>query len=163
MSENLYELTNEFKELESMDFDKDSQVYIDTLDGIKQSIQSKGNNICLVLANLKSNTVALDNEIKRLQAVKRARQNNIDSLRSWLSYNMENSGIDKISSDLFTITLSKAPKDSLVIIEDDGLIPIDYKEVKYTVNKTAVKRALKDGFSVKGAKLVDGARRLLIK
>lgn len=160
---NLYELTSDFKQLQTMDFDQDSQMYKDTLDSIEQPIQEKGKNICLVLANLKGNCDSLDTEIKRLQAMKKVKQNNIKNLKDWLLYNMQFAGIEKIQSDLFTITLRKASKGSLVVIEDENLIKDDYKKVTYSVNKTLIKQAIKDGYVVKGAKLIDGNRSILIK
>lgn len=160
---NLRELTNEYKQLQDMGFAEDSQVYIDTLDAIEQPIREKGKNIVLLMNEWDRHTLALDNEIKRLNALKKPIVNAKARLRDWLKDNMIESGIDKIESDLFTITLGKAPKDSLVVIEDENLIPIEYKKVTYSINKVDIKKALKDGYIVKGAVLRDDSRGLRIK
>ena len=161
MSDNLYELTNEYKQFLEMDFEGDA--FKDTLQAIQTSIQDKAKNITLVLENWNSNTVALDNEIKRLQARKKVIDNKKAALKEWLKFNMESSGIDKIESDLFTITLGKAPKDTLLIVDDENAIPMDYKKVSYSVDKVSIKKAIKDGYEVKGCRLTDGSRGLRIK
>ena len=161
MSDNLYELTKDYKQFLDMDFEGDA--FKDTLQALETSIQDKGKNIALVLEEWNGNTLVIDEQLKRLQARKKTINNKKTALKEWLKFNMESSGIDKIESDLFTITLGKAPKNTLLIVDDENAIPMDYKKVSYSVDKVSIKKAIKDGYEVKGCRLTDGARGLRIK
>lgn len=155
----LYKLTGQWAELQSMDFDP--AVIKDTLESIKGEIKEKAQNIAFVNANMSARIDAIDGEIKRLQAMKKTEQNKQEALKDYLRTNMENMGVKKIECDLFTITLRK-PVD-VVSIDNPDDIPRDYYKVVESIDKTLIKQALKDGHDVKGASLVAGKAGLLIK
>ena len=133
------------------------------LDSIEEAIEEKGSNIVAVLNSLESDTTALDTEIKRLQARKKAITNNSVRLKEYLRYNMEATGITKIKHPLFSITLEK-PTVTAEIVDVDFL-PEEYvtTEVKFNPDKRAILKALKDGEDIPGAVLSTGKSRLLIK
>lgn len=161
----LYELTAQVKGLQRLmeDGEMDEQTLQDTLEGLEGDLQVKADGLLAYVSNLGSDVAAIDAEINRLQARRNAISNHQESLREYLRFNMEQSGIDKITCPLFTITLRKAP--DVVVIESEDLIPAMYKETVETVkiSKEAIKRHLKEGIHVPGARLGDGKRGLLIK
>ena len=159
---NLYELSQEFKQLQELDIDTSSQLYIDTLESLTIPLENKAQNIVKLTKSWESNISAIDNEIKRLQERKKVQQNKIDRLRNYLRDNMESCGIDKIECEYFTITLKKAGQ-PVVIIDDESLIDEAFKKVSVSIDKVALKNALKSGDIVKGAHLEDSKRGLLIK
>lgn len=157
----LYVLTGQYKELQTMDFDP--VVIKDTLDGIKSEIQEKAKNISYINANMTARIGAIDLEIKRLQAMKKVEQNKQDALKDYLRTNMQECEIDKIECDLFTITLKKAGVK--LNPYDVELTPSEYKtEVTTTViNNKAILDDLKSGKEVPGYQLQDAQRGLMIK
>lgn len=155
----LYQMTGQWHELQSMDLPPEA--INDTLESIKGDIKEKAQNIAHVNANMAARIEAIDNEIKRLQAAKKVQQNKQNALKDYLRHNMESCDISKIECDLFSITLRK-PVD-VVVIDDDQQVPQDYWKVVKSVDKSLVKKALKDGAVVKGARLAPGKAGLLIK
>lgn len=155
----LYKLKDQYNELQSMDFDP--QVFNDTLEALDGEISDKAQNIGFVNANMTAKIEAIDNEIKRLQAMKKIEQNKQNSLKDYLRNNMEQMGIKKIECDLFSITLRK-PVD-VVSIDNPDEVPRDFYKVVESIDKALIKKALKDGHEVKGASLKAGKPGLLIK
>jgi hypothetical protein len=164
-SEHLYEISTRFRELTKLAEDGDegmAEAIADTLEGIEGEFTEKAEAIVMVATNVTRHVAAIDQQIERLQAKKKAVLNKEESLRSYLKKNMIETGINKIECPLFTITLAKAPK--IVEILDEDLLPLEFVNVqtKITPDKVAIKKALKDG-EVEGAALKDGTRRLTIK
>ena len=164
-SEHLYEISTRFRELSKLAEDGDegmADAIADTLEGIEGEFQEKAEAIVMVATNVTRHVAAIDEQIARLQAKKKAVLNKEKSLRSYLKKNMIETGINKIECPLFTITLAKASQ--IVEILDQDKLPIDFikVETKITPDKVAIKKALKDG-PVDGAALVDGTRRLTIR
>ncbi len=88
----------------------------------------------------------LDAEIKRLTAWKKTEDNQIKRLKGFLLNAVTVFG--KFSTDRFKFGTRNSQ--AVEIIEED-LIPEDYWVIKHTPNKTAIKDALKNGATVKGA------------
>jgi len=134
----------------------------DCLDSIKESFEEKGGNIVAVVNEMKMTTSAIDEEIKRLQARKKAIVNTQERMKEYLRYNMENTGINKIDHPLFNITLAKAPLSAEVF--DEESLPDDYVTIKTEIkpDKRKILSSLKSGESIEGAKLVEGKRSLRI-
>jgi len=155
----LYELTAQWNEIQSMDFD--SQTIDDTLESIEGDIKDKAKNIGFVNANFDAQIDAIDKEVSRLAGMKKVVTNKQESLKDYLRMNMEATGIKKIECELFTITLRK-PSD-IVVIDDAESVPRDYYRIVESVDKSMVKKALKDGHVVKGARLGKGKVGVMIK
>lgn len=88
-----------------------------------------------------------------------------DWLRDYLQSHMQACGITEIKSDDGTFKASLAiGRDESVDVYEPGLLPQDYMReipVKYEPDKVLIKKALKDGFDVPGAKLVKKDRLTL--
>lgn len=88
----------------------------------------------------------------------RAARKRADWLRQYLSSHMAACGITEIKDErgLFKATLAVG-RDESVEVFDVGQVPQDYlREIpaKHEPDKALIKRAIKDGFEVPGAKLV---------
>ena len=132
----------------------------DTLDAIEGELQLKAENIAYVLGNQDGDIAAVDMEIKRLQDRKRVMQNAQSRLKEYLKFNMEATGITKISCPLFTITLAKG-RDS-VVVDDENALPGEYIVTTIRPDKRALLQALKEG-PVDGAHLEKSGPSLRIK
>lgn len=104
--------------------------------------------------------------IKDLTAkVKTAKQRQ-EWLRRYLKEHMAAAGITEISDErgIFKATLQKGRDESVEVFDQDQL-PADYlREIpaKHEPDKTLIKKAIKDGFDVPGARIV-AKDRLTIK
>lgn len=91
-----------------------------------------------------------------LQRVKTARKRS-EWLREYLRSHMAGCGVLSIKSDdgTFSVKLERE-RDESVEVFDDKQLPRDYlrETVKVEPDKTLIKKAMKDGFDVPGAKLV---------
>lgn len=97
---------------------------------------------------------AIDDEIKRLQAMKKTRTNAIDRLKNVLSTTMQSFDIPEIDTPTMKINFRKSTS---VEIIDEEKIPAEFVTIKQTttVCKVDIKKALKDGDKVAGAQLVE--------
>ena len=155
----LYELTGAYAELQSMEEDK---AVIDTLEAIEGEIQLKAEKVAMVLSNIDSDISAIDEEIKRLTAKKKAIKNRHESLKDYLRENMERCEIKKIESPLFTINCV-AGRDSLSV--DDEELAKSSKFIKTTValDKTAALAELKAGGEIPGLSITKSKSSIRIK
>lgn len=159
----LYELTGQYLALQKLADDPDmpEQALTDTLEALTGDIQVKAQNLLQVVRGIETDIDAVDAEIKRLQEIKKVRQNRIDSLRDYLRHNMQVSGITSIKCPLFSITLA-AGRD-MVVIEDESLLPKEYQRITVAPDKAAILAALKAGQDVPGASLTKSQESLRIK
>ncbi len=161
----LYDISSEYNELEQMvaKGELTADEVKDTLEMIEGEFNDKAKNVLYVSNSLESDISILDKEIKRLQAKKKTILNNKERLREYLRSNMEASGINKIESPTFIITLKKAAQQ--LYIYDEKSIPDKYVDVVTDIkpSKTEILKDLKAGVDVPGCSIVDGVRSLLIK
>lgn len=147
---NLYEITELQKELER---EEDAEVKQDLQELIAIELKNKSNNITYVIKNLEGNNAAIDAEIERLQALKKRNSSNIENIKSNVLWFMQQNNIDTIKSDLATYSLRKSESTD---IENVELIPQEFITIKqtFTPDKTAIKKVIKEGREVPGAKVI---------
>lgn len=157
----LYELAQSYRllaeQLEDNDFDQET--ILATLEGSDElmSIEEKAGNIVRMVKNWESDIPGLDSEIKRLQARKKAIENRVTSIKTYLQGSMEAAGIDKLKIDTFTIALQNNPP--AVIVHDLTQIPAEFMTIipeQHVPDKTRIKAAIKDGNEVPGVTLQQG-------
>ena len=159
----LYEISGQYlklaNELASMDLD--ATTIADTIEasGITDDFAAKAHGVEMVCREMTKDIPAIDDEIERLQALKKRRQRLADGLHEYLLYHMEKTGIEKIETPLFSIGIQKNPPS--VEIYDEKQIPAGFLVMKPTISKTLIKQALKTG-DVPGARMVQ-TNRIQIK
>ena len=152
---NLYQITQEAQylaallETEELTPELEAELLIN-----QEQLQSKGINYAKVIANYQSESDAIDAEIKRLKAMKESRDKKVTWLTESLKKAMLVSGIEKIDSPLFKISLRRS---EAVEVEIPEALPIDWqvKKITITADKVAIKKAIKEGYSITGARLVE--------
>jgi hypothetical protein len=146
----LYEITELQKELE---LEEDDELKQDLQELIAIELEKKSNNIVYVIKNLEGNNAAIDAEIERLQALKKRNSSNIEKVKSNILFFMQQNKLDKIKTDLATFSLRKSESTDIENIEQ---IPQEFITVKQTFvpDKTAIKKAIKEGVEVLGAKVI---------
>ena len=157
----LYEITEAHKELEKLE--DDGLDIGDTFEAIEGEFNDKAISVVHVIKNMGGNVTALENEIDRLSTRLRAIKNRQESIKDYLRYNMEATGINKISCDLFTIALKQGR--DIVQIDDEDKIPTDYLNIKTSV--TPMKRELladlKTGKDIPGCSIAKSKSSIGIK
>jgi hypothetical protein len=152
---NLYQITQEAQylaallETEELTPELEAELLIN-----QEQLQSKGINYAKVIANYQSESDAIDAEIKRLKAMKESRDKKVTWLTESLKKAMLVSGIEKIDSPLFKISLRRS---EAVEVEIPEALPVDWqvKKITITADKVAIKKAIKEGYSITGARLVE--------
>lgn len=146
----LYEITNSFMELNSNDELTDAEKQ-EIGSQLVQALQTKSNNIVGYYQEEKALLDGIDAEIKRLQDYKKSVSNRIDRYKTYVKDNMQVLGIDKIETELGTISIAKSPI-SVEIVDEDK-IPAEYKTIVQTIKVD--KKAISDNFKSTG-ELIEG-------
>lgn len=159
----LYEITKEMRTLDELFLSyideetgevKDDGV-IDILEQELQiQLQTKGAGIIKFFKNSEAMLNGVDEEIKRLQALKKSISNQINSRKEYIVRNMEMMGITKIETELGNLSLRKSKS---VNIYDESLIDKKFIEIetKEKISKTEIKKAIEAGENVQGANIVE--------
>ena len=162
----LYELVGKRlalqKKLEDLNFD---EVTIeDTLLGDSLAIQAKVEDYCFVIRNMEALPEQIKAEEKRLADRRKAIESRVQRVKDWLLINMQQAGISKIESPVFTVALQNNPPS--VIIDDESAIDEGFKRMPdplpLVVDKKLIKMAIDAGQEVLGAH-IEVKQRLVIK
>ena len=150
---NLYELSADLMSLNDIEDVEDVELIREI---IEQQIQTKSTGIIAVVRNLESNIAAIDTEIKRLQELKKIKQNNISRLKEYTKECMEIRGVKKLETSLGNISIRKTPPSVNVL--DENLIPLEYIETKQvmSIDKKLILGDLKDGLVIPGVEIKQG-------
>ena len=117
----------------------------------QENLQEKAINYGYVIKNFESEVDIIEEEIKRLNSLKKARINAVDKLKNNISDAMQLFGILEVKAPTFKMNFRKS--ESVEIFE--GLDPEFITEkVSYQPDKIAIKNAIKEGRTVNGAALV---------
>lgn len=156
----LYELTQQFRELESIE-DLDEQTLLDTLESIEGAFIDKGRNVAAYFQNLDADIEALRQAEHKITLRRKAIENKSRSLKEYLLRNMLATGITKIECPEFSVTLRK-PTQIVDVFSD---LDQKYLNEKTTVtpDKRLIAADLKAGIEVPGARLIDSKQTLTIK
>ena len=120
----------------------------------QQELSEKSMNYAKVIRNKEADSDAIENEIKRLKSMKDANDRVADRMKLAVRDAMLASGIDKIESSLFKLSLRRS--ESVEVVNIDQL-PESLVTVKKTVSadKVKIKEAIKNGVPVEGAVIVE--------
>ena len=116
----------------------------------QEQMQNKGVQYGFKCLALDAENEQIDAEIKRLTTIKQRNTNLEKRLKETLSNAMQHFGIDEIKMPTLKINFRKSES---IEIEDESLIPDEYKveKITKTVSKTLIKDAIKLGVDVQGA------------
>ena len=148
----LYEIDNLLKNFEfEIDEETGEILNYDDLENIEMERNSKIENIALWIKNLKSDAEAYKNEKMAFAKRQQFAENKVESLKNYLEFIL---GGEKFKTDRVELSYRKS---ETVEIDPDGMesLPAEYKRFKVEPDKTALKKALKDGEAFKGVHLVE--------
>lgn len=164
MQNKLYEITADVKALDELYLEAIDEETGELKEGatleefekeLKTALQEKGKNIVGFILDSGLMIENIDNEIKRLQALKKRGQNKLENFKNYVSLNMQAMNINKIETPLGTMSLRKS---KAVKVDESRLDMTDTRYIKekvtYTVSKTDLKALLEKGEIIQGASLV---------
>ena len=119
---------------------------------------AKAINVAKYLQHVKQQQEMIKVEIDRLSKKHKSLDNQYSNLHDLLLYQMQSFGKTEIKDPILSIKVRDNPPS--VIVEDEDLIPNDYKKEKITitVDKTKIKSAFKAGEEIAGANIVNSQR-----
>ena len=161
----LYQLSTDYQIAfnDLIDSDFDQETIDDTLEGLKGMVEEKGRNVAAFMQNLEADAKAMKDAEKRMAARRKNIESAVKRFKEYLRENMTRTGITKISSPEFSVTLRKPLE--IVEIFDEEVVPLEFLNVVTisTPDKREILKALKAGHEVMGAKLSHGVPGLTIR
>jgi hypothetical protein len=151
MKKSLYNITTEALELVSALEEGELTLELERALIINQNeLQEKAINYGYAIKSMEDDVTVIAEEIKRLQAIKTAKNNAVDRMKESISNAMRLYGIEKISSPTLNLSFRKSETVEVDLVE---ALSDDFKIVKTTVtaDKIAIKKAIKEGQHVTGA------------
>lgn len=111
--------------------------------------EAKAINVAKFLNQLSLDESQIDSEIERLTKKKKSLSNAHSSLHDLLLWQMQSFGKDEIKNPLINIKVRENPIS--VVVKDEKAVPIQFKTEKttVTVNKNAIKLAMKENSELK--------------
>ena len=155
----IYTITQDIRELEQQlieTLDEDTgevdTVVSNALAVKREELDAKVVNIQKFIVGLNGDNTAIDDEIKRLQGLKKRNDTIIKSLKKGVATAMVALGIEEISTPTMRITYSTSEE---TIIDNKDLLPVGMlrEKITYEPDKTAIKKALQNGETLMGAHL----------
>lgn len=157
MNLTLYEMAAEFRQTAELlaDMDLDPQTVTDTLEAAAFPVEQKCAQVAAFIRNMEATAEQIKQAEKQMAERRKAMENRAEHIRDYLLHNMQACGMTKIEHPLFKIVIKQNPES--VVIEDERQIPVDYmREIpaRQEPDKALMKQAMKDGYTIPGAKLV---------
>jgi len=143
---------DEAEESEELKTEKE-KMWLDVMVTLELMLKEKNVNIVRYILGLNKKTEIISDEIKRLQALKKQAENRADKMVKYVSDIMLRLNYSKIETDFGTFSFRKSES---VDIENATLIPKEFTTTKIEISpdKTAIKKAIKEGKIVPGAVLL---------
>lgn len=156
----LYEIAQDYKSfIEAVENgDIPEEAIADTLESITAILEEKADNIACMIKNMTAEAEAIKAEEQALAERRKAKEKQIDRIKSYLSDTLIASGYTKLETARNKISFRKS--ESVAIADEEAFIAwaseandefLTYKEP--TINKTAIKKALAGGAEIDGVSL----------
>ena len=121
---------------------------------LNENMEQKLSYLALINKNRESDVKALDDEIKALTERKKVLENKVNNTKAFLSSFMLENGIKKIETPRVVISFRKSTSvaidDAVALLNDfkeKGLTDLYKTKVTESLDKTAIKKCLKDNMS----------------
>jgi len=155
MNITLYELAAQYRQdLEHLqNADLDEQQAAELLEALQGNIQEKAKNVAMVIRNMETTADAIAEAEKAMYARRKSLERKIEWMKTYLLQNMEATGITKIESPYFLISLRNNAES--LSVEPDAEIPAEYwKQPDPVLDKINLKKDIQLGVVVPGCSLI---------
>ena len=154
----LYEISKTIEDVIERGYhvDEETGEYFDEemLDNLEMDYEEKLENVALFCKNLDAEADAIAAEAKILSERAKAKRNKSERLKGYMATSMVS--MNKTELDKPKVRLSFRKSTSVNVYQEDS-IPAEYINEKVTksVDKTAIRKAIKNGETIPGANLVE--------
>ena len=147
----LYDIVRDIEDFEyEIDEETGEILNANQLDALELEKDNKIEQLCLYIKNLKSDAAAYKAEKDSFAKKQKAAENKAESIKGYVEYILSG---DKFKTDRVTVSYRKSEQ---VECLDMSLVDDDYLRFKEPeLDKTKIKKALKDGIKVGGCMLVE--------
>lgn len=157
----LYDLSESYLELLYQCNDTDTDVTA-ALNAIETDIEDKVKNGIGLIQSLRRTIDSYNAEIARLSRLKKATENNLERIQNYYLDNLRLLGKSKIATSIGTMSVVKSGGKKPLIIENENLVPAEYKFIKYEIDKETLRENLELGEVIEGAHLGERSSYLRI-
>lgn len=158
----LYQITSSFPKLIEEEMSEEDKKEVKK--ELTELLQQKSQNLIGYIRNIKLTIEAMKNEEKRISEQRKILESRLTKFKEYVKECMEQNGFTKIETQLGALSIAKNPIS--VEIYDEAQIPDEYKTkvIEIKVDKTAIKKALKEtGEIIPGTRIIDNKTSLRIK
>lgn len=158
----LYQIAQEYRATVDylMDTQTDAQTIQDTLEGESYSLEVKAQNVAYAIKNMEATAAAIKCAEQEMAERRKAIEKRAEHLREYAKTCMEIAGVSKIECPHFALSIRKNPAG--VEVFESALVPSSFMRTPEppppSIDKNAIKEALKAGQEVPGCQLVQGTR-----
>jgi hypothetical protein len=162
----LYQIAHDYRHMvEALtNTQDDARTIADTIEAESWPLEVKAQSVAYAPKILEAEADAIEAAAKEMMQRAKAKRNRADNIREYLKTCMEVAGVTKIDCPHFAITIKRNPP--AVDIFEPSLIPAEFLRQPPppppSIDKAAIKEAIKAGREVPGA-LLDAGTRLEIK
>lgn len=153
---NIFKISDEFLQvLRRIDEEFEGEITEELQEELQlneDNLLTKASNYIGVIKMKQAAVKTIDEEIKRLQVLKKQNQKSIEWLSNNLEFAVKTFGELEIGTDKL-----KLRKSSSVSVADVNSLPKEFKTIKVTeaANKAEIKKALKEGREIEGCEIVE--------
>ena len=159
----LYEISEQYRKfMMAIENDEvEAEAISDTLEAIRDTLEEKADNIACIIKELTAEAAAIKEEEQALAARRKAKENRVQSLKSYLAAALLDNDINKVESARNKISFRRST--SVDVADEQEFISwaelnghneyLTYKAP--TINKTAIKNAILAGDKVEGAYIAE--------
>ena len=144
---NLFEINQAI--MDCVDTETGEIIDEERLNELQIAEEEKIENIALWIKNLKAEAEALKAEKEAFDKRKKAAENKAESLSKYLTNYLQG---NKFKTTKVSISYRKSES---LEIDNTESIPFDYIEYEPKINKTDLKKAIKEGLEVEGCRIVE--------
>ena len=158
----LYQITSSFPKLIEEEMSEEDKKEVKK--ELTELLQQKSQNLIGYIRNIELTIEAMKNEEKRISEQRKILESRLTKFKEYVKECMEQNGFTKIETQLGALSIAKNPIS--VEIYDEAQIPDEYKTkvIEVKVDKTAIKKALKEtGEIIPGTRIIDNKTSLKIK
>ena len=151
----LFTISQDFKSLYDMANDaenEDMETLAELFSEVETSLSDKLDNTIYIIKELDSDADALKAEAKRLTDKAKALENKGKYLKELMLGAVKASGVEKLKSDKFSYYIKRT--EVLNVVSEDN-IGREFFRIKREIDKTVLKKAIKDGLILDGVSIVE--------
>ena len=128
----LYKIRQELEDV--LVYDEEGQTFdCNRFDSLKLEFEDKLEGCAAVMKNLRAESDAVDDEIKRLQKRKSAIDNNIAQLKNYVKFELDKLNITKIDAGIHKFRIQRNSQPTVQVL-NIVLVPKEFKETVVEVN-----------------------------